>query len=414
MPNTAVNTPIEHRAEAPTTGAADAHARALAEVARLGPWLREQTPRIEATRHLCEDVSQALADAGLYTLLAPQGCGGQQLGVAPFCAMVQALAEHDAASAWCVMIGNTASVMAAYLAPEAAAELFSGPTTRASGVYAPRGQARRVVQDGVSGFIVNGRWAWGSGAHNAEVIVAGCLVTPEPDEAGVANDTQPRNPRVQLMLLRREQVKLLDNWASLGLCGSGSGEFEVHDAFVPERHSVCVAEDAPLAAPLYRFPIFGLLACGLAAVALGIAGRSLAEFTQLAVARVPQGSVRPLAERATAQEALAHATAQHRAARALLHEAVGEAWLQAERGEALSVDARRDVRLAASHATHASAAVVDRLHSLAGGAVVFADHPLARALRDVHVVTQHLMVAEPTFELAGRLLLGLPTNTAQL
>ena len=43
-----------------------------------------------------------------------------------------------------------------------------------------------------------------------------------------------------------------------------------------------------------------------------------------------------------------------------------------------------------------------------------AQDALARCLRDVHAATQDLMVAEPSFELCGRLLLGLPASTNQL
>jgi hypothetical protein len=35
---------------------------------------------------------------------------------------------------------------------------------------------------------------------------------------------------------------------------------------------------------------------------------------------------------------------------------------------------------------------------------------LQRRFRDAHVATQHMMVAPPTYELAGRVLLGLPTD----
>jgi hypothetical protein len=45
---------------------------------------------------------------------------------------------------------------------------------------------------------------------------------------------------------------------------------------------------------------------------------------------------------------------------------------------------------------------------------VYAESPLQRTFRDVHVVTQHMMVAQPTWELVGRLLLGLETDTSML
>ncbi len=39
---------------------------------------------------------------------------------------------------------------------------------------------------------------------------------------------------------------------------------------------------------------------------------------------------------------------------------------------------------------------------------------LQRHLRDIHVATQHIMVAPPTYELAGRVFLGLETDTSTL
>ena len=39
---------------------------------------------------------------------------------------------------------------------------------------------------------------------------------------------------------------------------------------------------------------------------------------------------------------------------------------------------------------------------------------LQRIFRDVHVATQHMMVAPPTYELTGRLLLGLDTDVTFL
>jgi alkylation response protein AidB-like acyl-CoA dehydrogenase len=78
------------------------------------------------------------------------------------------------------------------------------------------------------------------------------------------------------------------------------------------------------------------------------------------------------------------------------------------------LDARRDLRLASSHAVQTSADVVARLYRLAGGGAVFAQSPMQRALRNVQVATQHMMVNDASFELTGRLLLGVATQTAML
>jgi indole-3-acetate monooxygenase len=58
--------------------------------------------------------------------------------------------------------------------------------------------------------------------------------------------------------------------------------------------------------------------------------------------------------------------------------------------------------------------VVDSCYELGGGSSIYATSPLQRRFRDVHAATQHMLVGRSTLELGGRLLLGLPTDVAQL
>jgi alkylation response protein AidB-like acyl-CoA dehydrogenase len=258
------------------------------------------------------------------------------------------------------------------------------------------------------GFRVSGRWAWGSGTANADWILGGCRVEGEPP----APDGRPPAPR--LMIARAEEVERLDTWHVAGLSGTGSGDFAFHDVFVPGRRALRLGVDRPLARPLYAFPAFGLLAMGIAAVALGLAGAAIEALVDLAGAKRPQGSRRSLAERPAAQSDVAEAQALARSARAFLHEAVDAAW-QSARGEGrLRVAHRRDVRLATTHAVRSAARAVDLMYHLAGGSSVYRRSPLQRIFRDVHVATQHAMVAPSTFEVTGRLLLGLETDTTTL
>ena len=121
-----------------------------------------------------------------------------------------------------------------------------------------------------------------------------------------------------------------------------------------------------------------------------------------------------LAERPVVQAQLAEADAALRAARAFVLEAVEEAW-QAATGEGrLEVRHRALLRLAATHATLASARTVDLMYNAGGGTAVYATSPLQRCFRDIHVATQHMLVAPATLELSGRILLGLETDTAML
>lgn len=374
---------------------------------RAATLLAGRSAEIEAARRLPRDVADGLAALGLMRLLTPRSCGGPELHPAEFFRVVERVARADASAAWCSFISSTSALVAAWLPPATARPLFGRDDLRCAGVYAPRGRAR---PEG-SGFVVSGRWAWGSGVQHAHVVVVGCLVPGGPDGA----------PRVLSVVVDAAHVRPLDNWTSFGLCGTGSGEFEVEPHWVPAERTACMLEDAPaVGTALYRFPVFGLLALAIAATASGIARQALDAFVALAASKVPQGSQRTLAQRPAVHEALARAEAQWRAARAFALEAVDAAWQDAASaasaapGAAISLESRRDMRLASTHVAHTAAAVVDRVHTLAGGDAIFAASPLQRCLRDVHVATQHLMVGEPTFELAGRLLLGQPADTAML
>ena len=103
-----------------------------------------------------------------------------------------------------------------------------------------------------------------------------------------------------------------------------------------------------------------------------------------------------------------------RAARAYFRESISAAWVEAQRGGKLSIDAKRDMRLSATHAARASARVVDLMYNLGGGTSVYKTSPLQRIFRDVHVASQHMMVAPATMELAGKLLLGQEAEISQL
>ena len=103
---------------------------------------------------------------------------------------------------------------------------------------------------------------------------------------------------------------------------------------------------------------------------------------------------------------VANAEATLRSARAFYYETIDAAWQKAQRGEPIPIEERRDMRLATTHAVQASVLVVDSMYTLAGGSSVYDTSDLQRRFRDVHVATQHIMVAPSTLETVGRLLLG--------
>lgn len=383
----------------------------LATVDDMAERLRADHAESEELRHLPQRTAQALADAGFYRMFTPRHLGGHEVDVGTFVQVIERLARANPSAAWCTFISCTSAIVAGYLPEDEARAIFSLPDVKLAGVFAPRGRAMPAEQDGVAGYIVNGSWPWGSGTRNADYISGGCLVI---DEHGKAETTPDGTPNVHLAIFSATQVSLIDNWHVLGMRGTGSNEFDVRDVFVPATRTVSLLTDTPRDGALYKFPVFCLLAVGIASVALGVARQAIDSLIELANEKTPQGSARLLAERTSTQEHVARSEARLRAATAFLHNTVDSAWQASLAPGAISTDHKRDIRLSTTFATEEAAAIVDRMHRTAGGSSVFESSALEHCLRDVHVATQHMMVNESTYEVVGRLFLGLPTNVAML
>ncbi|MBI1213495.1 MAG: flavin-dependent monooxygenase [Alphaproteobacteria bacterium] len=368
--------------------------------------LRTRAAEIESGRQLPADIARRFAEAGFYRACVPDTYGGLEVDALALSTLIETLAQADGSAAWCVMIGATTGLLGAYMPPATARDLFADHNLILAGVYAPRGKA---VEEG-DHYLVNGRWQWGSGSPNATFIAGGCMVMRD----GKPQTTPSGVPISRMMLVPVKDAELAGNWDVSGLCGTGSQDFAFKNLRVPKAMGVDLITDKPLPRPLYAFPAFGILAMGISSVMLGLARASIDALIALAGGKTPEGHRKPLAARAKTQEDVAEADALVRSARAYFRESIAAAWDEAQRGGKLSVDARRNLRLAATHAARASVSAVDLMYNLGGGTSVYKTSPLQRIFRDVHVASQHMMVAPPTMELAGKLLLGQEAEISQL
>ncbi len=380
---------------------------AMAAARALGPALRERSAEIDEIHRLPADIVERLHETGLFRFWVPAAYGGAELPVVEGLEVVEEVARHDTGVAWCVFIANSTALAAGLLEPRWAKELFGDPRAVAGGFAAPVGRAR--VVDG--GLRVSGRWQWGSGTQHCSAIGGGVLVV---DEHG-APSPLPDGTIAPFVFFDLADVVHHDTWHVLGVRGSGSTDYQVDDAFVPEGRWIdATAPVAHVDGPLYRLSFFGVLGAGIAATAIGVAERAREELHDLALAKSPQSSGRSLAERPATQADLARAEATIRSARLFLHDAFGDAWATAAAGDEVTVEQRRLLRLAVTDATQRCCDVVSRLHRVAGGEAVYQRSPLERLFRDANVVSQHAMAAERTYELAGRLAFGFDTDVRTL
>jgi alkylation response protein AidB-like acyl-CoA dehydrogenase len=375
----------------------------------LAPRIAASADEIEHRRRLPDALVDALHEAGLFRLLLPRLLGGAELDPPTFVQVTEALARVDASTAWVICQTNGCSMVAAYLAPDAAREIFGGSPP---GVLAwgPPNASRAVAVDG--GYRLSGTFNFASGSRHATWLGGQAPV--------VEADGTPRHrkgrPERRTLLFPASSATLQDVWHVIGLRGTGSDSFSVSELFVPHAHSIL--RDDPTErryqAPLYCFPQGSLYASGFAGVAMGIARSLLEDFLALARDKTPRGYQRALRESAVTQSRVARAQAQLDSARVYLLSSLREIWRDVGRRGALGLDQRVTIRLAASYAIQQSREVADFAYHAAGGTAVFTSNAFERRFRDIHTVAQQLQGRDDHYENVGKFLVGLEPDTTFL
>lgn len=364
---------------------------------KLAPLARELAPKTEQERRLPDELVRELRASGLLRAGAPAAVGAAEAPPAVILRSAETVARGDASAGWCVSIAATSSLLGGWLPDAGLQNVFGDPGQVAAGVWAPRGQARRV--DG--GYRVSGRWSFCSGIMHSEHMFGGCMVEGDAP-----------SPRVLGMAV--SELEVTDTWHTSGLRGTGSHDAVAEDVFVPQERGLWLLDPPTADGRLYRFPILAFFALSIAAAALGNARGAIDDLIELATVKVGQGSSRTLAQRPATWSAVAQAEASLRAARALFYQAIDEAWDAADSTEPVSTDLRLGLRLAATHAVRTAADVAREMYDLGGGSAIYDTSPLQRRFRDAHSATAHFQVNPATWELTGRLLLDQPTETAML
>ncbi len=375
---------------------------ALIDAARdLRPELTARSGEIDRLRSLPQDLAERMAGHGFYRLLVPKDLGGAGVSPAVLCRVCETLAGANGSAAWCIFIGSTSQYLFGAVQPSLLDKLLEDPDVITSGVFADSGTAMAEERAGEPGYVIDGHWRWGSGCHNAQWISGGIH---EVDRSGEPVGAATPFTRV---FFRPDEIEIDDNWHVSGLRGSGSSDFRACGVWVPAERLATSIEHTPYAdLPIYRFPRFGVLGIPIGAIAMGMARASLDEVMGVAKQKTPQGSRRTLAMRPALHRDLAVADTELQAARTWFYQTVEAAWANAQEADE-TLEHRRAIRTANVHAVNTSIRVIDRMYTVLGGTSVFETSCLQQHFRDVHVASQHMMVADSVMEVAGRIMLGL-------
>ena len=373
----------------------------------LAERIRAAGDEIERSRRLPPAIAAAMKEAGVFGMTMPRVWGGPELDPLTQFRVIEALAMADGSAGWCAMIGCDGGYVTAFLDQDVARAMYPDILVATGAAATTTGKAVRVP----GGYHVSGRFPFVSGCQHCEWLWAGCTViengVPQVDGNGV--------PETRQCLMRLSQCEILDTWHTTGLRGTGSNDVAVHDVFVGQEHSFSFQDPELIkrSGPLYAFP-FLFVAKG-SAPALGIARHAIDAVIESAAGKPARRytvgerveAPKMLRDDVYVQEAVGRAETLLAAARAYFFDVMGDLWATLTDGRQPS---ERQLALFTSAFTHivgVCVEVVQLVYKATGGGAVYQKGPLDRCLRDVLTMNQHVIGTLRTYEMAGRLLLGL-------
>ena len=375
----------------------------------LKPLVAERAGEAERERRPDDEVWAALRKSGYFYLYVPRRFGGLEFDPDTYISATLPIAEACPSTGWTACFAAEHNWLIAQMPEATQAEVWGRtPYVIAPSAASPPGIATPVE----GGFRLNGHWKWGTVVMHADWIMLNAL---EPVEGGA--------PVARMMLLRAEEVSVLDTWQMAGMAATGSNDILVDDVFVPESYQFAVqpvrsgrGNGRAIHGPgLYGSPMLPNLCVTAAIPALGAARQAVQLCRGRLQHHVKLGSMSTSVEKPAGQMRLARADLLARSAERTIRAAARENLLLGEIDEPEQTTERIRLRAEIAIAVQQCVEAVRTCCEAVGSSVHALDNPMQRLLRDVQVMQSHIVYdLDVATELHGRALVGLPPNSLLL
>ena len=371
-----------------------AKSRSIADIAReLGPLFAERANSTTDEDQFVADNFASLKAAGLVEAGVPAELGGGGAGVDELAEMLRILAYHCGSTAlafsmhthqvavpawrWRVQKAAAVEPLLKRIAAERIILLSSGGSDWLGG----SGRAEKVE----GGYRITARKVFSSGSPAGDLMMTGAVLETEGEPPTVLHFGVP---------MSSPAVKVLDNWRTLGMRGTGSNDVVIDGHVVPEA-AVAARRKAGEWHPLFH--IISTIAFPLVySVYLGVAESARDIALGVAKKKKPDQHAIQLAGRMDTELAAAR---------------LARDWmLAAVRLDAPSAETVNQVMMGRQLCARHAIAAVELAMELAGGAGFYRATGLERRFRDIQAARYHPLQAGPQAQYAGSMALGLPVD----
>jgi len=348
----------------------------LENVQSILPLIKQYAEASEQDGRLQEEVLEALFEQRLFRLFIPKKYQGEPTDLPTALKVFECVASADGATGWLVMIGAGGGLFSGFLEEQAAHEIFSPLRAVIAGSGMPTGKATPLT----NGFEVSGRWAYASGSDYATWFTANCMVN------GMDN-------KILSIAVPAADVTRHQTWNVFGMKATGSHDFSIDSVTVPTTHTFSLADKPILEDPIFFCPLETLASLTFASVAIGIAQHAVMEFITFAKNKQVFGSTECLIDKTEIQRKRVQAEQLIQDARGQLYQRAEQVWQAAEKRHQPSEEVREKITQEAIDMVQNCVKAIDALKVHSGMMAVFTVSPFGRAWRDLHTLSQHIIVS---------------------
>jgi alkylation response protein AidB-like acyl-CoA dehydrogenase len=352
----------------------------------LAQLFRDTAQEAENARRPLDHVIDAIRDSGLFALMVPKQYGGHEQDLDTFFDVVLTLSRGDASMGWITGFYIEHNLWLFNYPQHVYEKVLDG----ADHVLAPAalnigaGSAQKV--DG--GYLLSGRWQWGTGIVHGTWVMAGGLAM---NDAG--------KPVPTFFLLPVSDVQPIDTWFVTGMCATGSWDFNIDDVFVPDDHALPFQQflDATsgiaerFSGPLYRTPLMPVLGFAAALPVLGTAQMALAEFSAQMREKIEKNVLRAGAPLPDVSGVIGEAALKIEAAELVMRDVLRD--VMTNRNQANTAERSRWLSKLA-YAVFTCKDAVLQISAETGASGGFLNNPIQRALRDISIATNHVVFSK--------------------
>lgn len=347
--------------------------------------IRRRANDAENNRVVSAEVIDALRAKGLFGIVGARAFGGSEAGLEALVKTTIEVAASCGSAGWVYGVLAGHSWMLNLFPPQAQEEVAETPEALTATVFRLGGEARPVE----GGYrIAGGFGRFCSGIDHAAWVLVGMTVSrPEG------------KPEQRFLLVPKSDIKIIDDWHTVGMRGTGSRSIEIADAFVPEHRSVSLADMLQGKTPgaeyhgrgFYRLGFGEVTPFSIVGAPLGMARAAVELFAEELRKGHQENGDRPYQDGMFLRLAKA-ATAVDAAINLIISDArrIDGVTDPAELDEV----ARRELPRNWAWAVQSCRDAVNEIYEAAGGSVIYDKSPLQRAWRDINSAAQHFGFTE--------------------